>query len=148
MRKDKITFRVPVVEANLPSNLARPLSLLLCHFARCQIPSKATTQGRYVFSWGGGGKGRGFRGRVINESKHQKGRVIPLCKLFKGRVTHLLQNFLMRIFVMQLSPTLIQFGVYYRQQATFLHVCYAMAHSFLGGLVYFSIRMEIYKTQV
>ena len=99
MRKDKITFRVPVVEANLPSNLARPLSLLLCHFARCQIPSKATTWGRYVFSWGGG-KGRGFRGRVINESEHQKGRVIPLCKLFKGRVTYLLQNFLMRIFVM------------------------------------------------
>ena len=61
MRKDKITFRVPVVEANLPSNLARSLSLLLCHFARCQIPSKATTWGRYVFSWGGG-EGRGFRG--------------------------------------------------------------------------------------
>ena len=53
-----------------------------------------------TFFLGGGGKGRGFRGRVINESEHQKGRVIPLCKLFKGRVTHLLQNFLMRIFVM------------------------------------------------
>ena len=37
---------------------------------------------------------------------------------------------------------------YYRYQVTFLHVYYAMAHSFLGGLVSFSVRIEKYLTQV
>ena len=64
-------------------------------------------EGTFFLGGGGGGGGReragASEGSVISESEHQKGRLILICELFKGRVTNLIQNFLMRIFVMLLS---------------------------------------------
>ena len=110
-------------------------------------------KGRYFFSGGGAGASEG---RVISESEHQKGRAI---QAIQGRVTHLLQNFLMRIFVMLLSIFLtdkVFLFTYFDLIWCFiigtrLHFyMYIMPWHivFLGGLVSFSVRIEEYLTQV
>ena len=42
-----------------------------------QLADVTNYKGRYVFSWGGGGRAGASEGRVISESEHQKGRAIP-----------------------------------------------------------------------
>ena len=44
---------------------------------KSDLSKKKRNKGRYVFSWGGGGRAGASEGRDISESEHQKGRAIP-----------------------------------------------------------------------
>ena len=96
------------------------------------------TKGRYVFSWGG--RAGASEGRVISESEHQKGRAIPhvsysreghtsFPEFFNENFCDVAFHFSYRL---SFSFHLLWFNLvfYYRYYVTFLHVYYAMAHSF------------------